>query len=232
VAVRRRRKRWPFITGIIVLVIVILLAVADRVANAITENAMASQFQTSVGLSGKPNVTIQGFPFLTQLAAKDFGTVNISASNESVNQTSGVLEIASLTATLHGMHIHSFTSKSATVDSLEVNALITFTALGNAGGIPQGVTLTNAGQNEIKATIDLGGVISGSATAKVTQVGSNQINVHLIDAGGIPADALGSLSNFSVSIPKLPAGVSIQSVSVTQQGLRVIIAGHNTNLSQ
>jgi hypothetical protein len=231
VVARRRRKRWPFITGIIVLVIVILLAVADRVANAITENAMATQLQSSVGLSGKPNVTIQGFPFLNQLAAKDFGTVNISASNETVNQTNGVLQIASLTGTLHGMHIHSFTSKSATVDSLEVDALVTFTALGNAGGIPQGITITAGSGNQVKAAVDLG-IISGTATATVTQVGSNQINVHVIDAGGIPTDALGPLSNFTVSIPKLPAGVSIQSVSVTQQGLRIVITGHNTNLSQ
>jgi hypothetical protein len=43
---------------------------------------------------------------------------------------------------------------------------------------------------------------------------------------------LGSFANFSVSIPKLPAGVAIQNVSVTQQGLRIIIAGHNTTLSQ
>jgi hypothetical protein len=43
---------------------------------------------------------------------------------------------------------------------------------------------------------------------------------------------LGSLANFSFSIPKLPAGVSIQSVSVTQQGVLITAIGHNTTLSQ
>jgi hypothetical protein len=226
-AVRRRRKRWPLISGITVLVIVIVLVVGDRVANAITENQMASQVQTSLGLSGKPNVTIQGFPFLTQLIARDFSTVDMSASNE----TTGPLQIASLTATLHGMHIHSFTSKTATVDSLDASALVTFTALGNAGGIPQGITLSADGTNKIKADVSIG-PISDSAVAQVTQSGSNQINVKVIDAGGIPTSVLGNLADFSVSIPKLPAGVAIQNVSVTQQGVRITITGHNTTLSQ
>jgi hypothetical protein len=184
-----------------------------------------------VGLSGKPNVTIDGFPFLTQLLSKDFSTVNISASNETVNQTSGVLDIASLTATLHGMHFQSLSAKSATVDNLDAHALITLTALGNAGGIPQGITLSADGQNQVTASIDIAG-FSQSVTAKVTQSGPNQINVHVIDAGGIPTDILGNLANFNVSIPKLPAGMSIQNVSVTQQGVQISITGHNVTLSQ
>ena len=64
------------------------------------------------------------------------------------------------------------------------------------------------------------------------QSGPNKVSVKILDAGGIPAEALGSLSDFSFSIPKLPAGVSIQSVSVTQQGVMVIISGTHTTLSQ
>src|SRR5487761_400040 len=77
---RRRRRRWPLITAITVIVVLALLAVADRVANAIAENQMASQIQSS------------GFPFFTQLLAKDFKTVDISASNV----TEGPLVIASV----------------------------------------------------------------------------------------------------------------------------------------
>jgi len=225
--VRRRRRRWPYVTGITVLVVVILLVVADRVANAVAENEMATQFQTSMALSGKPNVAIQGFPFLTQLAAKDFNQVNISATNE----TTGPLTIASLNATLHGMHFTSLQAKSATVDDLTANALITFTALGNAGGIPQGITLSYGGGNQVKADINLG-PLSESASATVTQQGSDKIHVHLNDAGGIPLSDLGTLADFTVTIPKLPAGVKIQNVSVTQQGVQISITGHDTTLSQ
>ena len=223
--VRRRRRRWPWIT---LLVIVLVLVGGDRAANAYAENQMASQVQSSLALSGKPSVTIQGFPFLTQVAARTFNTVDVNASNETAG-AAGQLEIASLTATLHGMHIHG--TNSATVDQFNASALVTFTALAHAGGIPQGITLAPAGPNELKATVDILG-FSSDATAKVTQVGSNKINVKITDFGGVPADVLGSLTDFTFSIPKLPAGVKIQSISVTQQGLRVTATGQNTTLSQ
>jgi hypothetical protein len=66
----------------------------------------------------------------------------------------------------------------------------------------------------------------------VTQVGNNKINVKVTDFGGVPADVLGSLTDFNISIPKLPAGVTIQKVSITQQGLLITAAGTNTTLSQ
>ena len=223
--VRRRRRRWPWIT---LLVIVLVLVGGDRAANAYAENQMASQVQSSLALSGKPNVTIQGFPFLTQVAARTFNTVDVNASNETAGP-GGQLQIASLTATLHGMHIHG--TNSATVDQFTASALVTFTALAHAGGIPQGITLAPAGPNQLKATVDILG-FSSDATAKVTQVGDNKINVKITNFGGVPADVLGSLTDFTFSIPKLPPGVKIQSISVTQQGLRVTATGQNTTLSQ
>ena len=222
---RRRRRRWPLIT---LIVIIVVLVIGDRAAKAYTEDQMASQVQSSLALSGKPNVSIQGFPFLTQLAARDFRTVNINASNETAGPA-GQLEIASLTATLHGMHIHGL--NSATIDQFNATALVTFTALAKAGGIPQGITLSPDGPNQIKATIDILG-FSSSAVAKVTQTGNSKINVKVTNFKGVPADVLGSLADFTISIPKLPAGVTIQSISVTQQGLQITAAGQNTTLSQ
>ena len=227
--VRRRRRKWPLIT---LIVIIVVLVGGDRAAKAITENQMASQVQSSLGLSGKPDVNIQGFPFLTQLATRDFRTVNVSASNETITASSagsGLLKISSLAATLHGMHIHG--TNSATVDQFNASALINFTALGDVGGIPQGITLSADGPNRIKAEISLG-PLSDSAVAQVTKTGSNQINVKVIDAGGIPIDLLGNLANFNITIPKLPPGVTIQGISVTQQGLRITAAGQNTTLSK
>jgi hypothetical protein len=233
--VKKRRRKGPLIALITVIVLLVLLVVSDRVANAYAENQMASQLQSSLGLSGKPDVTIHGFPFWTQLIAHDFKNVTVTASNETINSASaggGALEIASLNATLHGLHFQSFSSNSATVDQFNATALITFTALGNIGGVPQGVTLTQAGPNQVKVTLNLPILGNVSATAQVTQSGPNQIHVQVTNLGGIPADALGNFGNFTITIPKLPAGVTIQSVSVTQQGVMVTIAGTNTTLSQ
>lgn len=221
---RRRRRRWPWIS---LIAIIVILVAADRVGVAIAENKMASQIQQQ-GFPTKPHVTIEGFPFLTQLAAKDFKTVVISASNV----TEGPLEIASLNATIHGMHINSSFS-GATVDSINGSALITFTALANAGGIPQGITLSADGPNQVKATLNtpIGTV---SVVAQVTQTGPNTLNVKVTQFGDVPPSLLGNLANFNVNVPKsaLPAGLTIQSVSVTQQGVLITVVGHNTTLSQ
>jgi LmeA-like phospholipid-binding len=231
--VKKRRRKGPLIALITVIVVLVLLVVSDRVANAYAENQMASQVQSSLGLSGKPDVTIHGFPFWTQVIAHNFKNVTVTASNETINSATaggGALEIQSLNATLHGLHFQSFSSNNATVDQFNATALVNFTALGNIGGVPQGVTLTQDGPNQVKLTLSLG-PLSIPATAQVTQSGPNQIHVHVTDVGGL-SDQLGNFGDFTITIPKLPAGVTIKSVSVTQQGVMVSIAGVNTTLSQ
>lgn len=221
---RRRRRKWPIIT---LIVIIVILVVGDRVGCAIAENQMASQIQQQ-GFPAKPHVTIEGIPFLTQLAQKDFKTVIISASNV----TEGPLDIASLNATIHGMHINSSFS-GATVASINGTALITFTALANVGGIPGGITLSADGPNQVKATINAD-VVTETVVARVTKSGPNQLNVHVIQAGDLPTSVLGNLANFNVNVPQsaLPAGLTIQSVSVTAQGVLITVTGHNTTLSE
>ena len=175
--VKKRRRKGPLIALITVIALLVLLVVSDRVANAYAENQMASQAQSSLGLSGKPHVTIHGFPFWTQLIAHDFKTVTITASNETINSASaggGALEIASLNATLHGLHFQGFNSNSATVDQFNATALINFTALGNIGGVPQGVTLTQDGPNQVKATVSLGPI---SARLRSTEPAVNATSV-------------------------------------------------------
>ena len=207
-----------------VVVLLILLVVADRVAAGIAENEAASQIK-SAGFPVKPKVTIEGFPFLTQLAARDFNQVDITASNVK----EGPVTIASIDATLHGVHVNSGFN-GATVDQTNGTALVTFASLDSAAGLGQGVTLSDGGHNQVKASINLG-FISGDALAQVTRAGSHQIEVKVVSAGQIPVSVLGNLQDFTVSLPSLPAGMTIQNVSVTGQGVLISISGSHTTFS-
>ena len=220
-----RRHRGLTITAIVVVVLLILLVVADRVAAGIAENEVANQIK-SQGFPVKPNVTISGFPFLTQLATRDFRQVNITASNV----TEGPLDIANINATLHGVHVNS-AFNGATVDQVNGTALVTFAGLSHAAGVGDGITLSNAGNGDVKASIDLG-FVSGNALARVARAGPHQINVRFISFGGIPPSVLGPLQDFTISVPNLPAGMTIQNVSVTGQGLLISVAGTHTTFSQ
>jgi hypothetical protein len=208
-----------------VLVLAAIFVIGDRAAVAYAQNRMASQIQAD-GFPAKPGVTIEGFPFITQALSRDLKTVKISASNV----TEGSLVITSINATMNGLHINS-SWNGGTVDTLNGTALISFGALANAGGVGSGVTLSDGGNNQVKATVSVLG-ITDSAAAQVTRSGPKQIDVKVTDAGGIPTSLLGSLSNFTINVPELPAGMTIQSVNVTASGVVITITGHNTTLSQ
>jgi hypothetical protein len=226
------RRRHPLrIVLIILIVLIALLVAADFAARAFAENKAASEIQQQ-GFPKKPSVDIEGFPFLTQLAAKDFSDIQISSSNV----TEGPLDIASIDATLKNVHINGAFS-GGTIDSLNGTATITFTALANAmtsqaGPLGQlansALTLSAAGPNEVKATLKVL-VLSGTATWRVTTTSGNGINIQLISTGGLPSSLLSPIKNITLQLPKLPLGLKIQSVTVNSSGLTGTLTGQDVS---
>lgn len=228
---RKRRVRRSFMALFTVIVLLILLVIGDRVALAVTENDMASQF-TQNGFPVKPSVSIAGFPFLTQLAAKDFNTVNISASSV----PAGPVTIDTIHATLNGVHISSFSSSaSARVDKLNATAFISFGALASAGGIAggSGVKITQAGPNTVKISADLGGIFNDSEEAQITTTGPQTISVKVLPGKGALGPLLSSFGSFSFSLPKgVPASLRITNLTLNNQGLTVSASATDATFSK
>jgi hypothetical protein len=226
----RSRRRLRTLVIVVIALIVVLVGL-DFGARAFAENVMASQIKDQ-GFPKKPSVSIEGFPFLTQVISRDFSDITISSSNI----TEGPLEIASVNATMSGVHV-STSFKSGTIDRLNGTIDVTFTALANAmtsqasglssalGGT--GLTLSRAGPDEVKTSFDLL-LVSGTATWRVTRTGHNNINIHLVSTtGDLPSDLLGSIGDINLPLPALPVGLSIQSISVTPNGLVGTVTGHD-----
>ncbi len=221
---RRRRRRW--VTAFFVLIVVlVLLTIGDRVALAIAENQFADQAVSS-GMPVKPSVTIEGFPFLTQLAARDFHKVDISANNI----PAGPVDITSVKATLTGMHLNS-SFNGATVDHISATAFISFGALASAGGGVGGLTMTADGPDQVKITAGLG-PLSDTEIAKITQTGPQTISIQVENSGSALSGILSSFGSFSFTIPKLPVQVHIQSLDVTPQGLTLTATADHATLSK
>jgi hypothetical protein len=221
---RRRSRAWRYVLIALVLLLV-LLVIADRVSVAYAENRMAQQIQ-SQGLSSKPHVSIEGFPFLTQVLARDLHNVNITASSV---VTEGSLNINNLVAHLQGIHLNS-SYNSGTVDHLSGTALISFGDLFGGQGGPS-ATVTAVHGNEVALKMDLD-IVSGTAVARVTQVGTDKIHVQVISASGIPLSLLGPLADFTITVPNLPLNMDVQSVSVSGQGVLIHVTGSNIKFSQ
>lgn len=221
---RRRRKGWIVLLSILA-VLAVLLVVGDQVAKSYAQNMIAGKLQSDDNLPAKPSVTIEGFPFLTQLAAHDIGTINISASNV----PAGRLDITTVNATATGVHISSGFN-GATIDKINGTALITFNSLVNAAGAQGGVTLTadpKDGPNAANVSVGPFNVV-----ARITQTGPSQITVKISNLPSFATAFIGTLPDYVINVPKLPAGLQMQSVSVTSQGVSVAVAAQHTTLSQ
>jgi hypothetical protein len=226
--------RRSVMAALIVVVLLVLLVIGDRVALAITENAFASQFVTQ-GFPVKPSVDIEGFPFLTQLASKDFNKVDISASNV----PAGPVTINSMHATINGMHISSFSSSaSAKVDHITATAFINFGSILSATGIGDiaDVKVTQDGPDKLKLTADLGGIVSDTEEAQIKQTGPQQISVQLLNSGGALGSlgsVLGQANSFTFNLPKgVPASLRITGLTLNNQGLTVSAAASNATFSK
>lgn len=231
---RGRGRRRPLrITAIVVIVLLALLVAADFAARAIAQDKLASEAQ-SHGFPKKPSVSIQGFPFLTQVVARNFRQIDISSGNV----PEGPVTIKTITAVLTGVRLTSGFS-GATVSNLTGKVFITFPELANAltsqaGGFGSlvggaGLTLTGVGSNEVKASIDLL-ITSGSATWRITELGGSQIDARLVSSNGLPSSMLSSVRNIKLQLPALPLGLSIQRLSVTPDGITGQLTGHNLKL--
>ena len=225
---RRRRRRGPIALLVVLILILVILGVGDQIAKSYAQNRIAQQIQTSGDLSAKPSVSIEGWPFLTQVAGHDIKAIDISANNVTAN--SGKLPF-SFTAKAAGVHPNS-SFNGATVDQINGQALLTFSAVASLLGLPGG-TLTlsadpAAGRNGIKASSAL-----GSLTGTVKLADPNHIDVSLGSGTGLGSLISGASGNaITIQIPKLPAGLVVRSVSVNNQGIVATASASNTTLTQ
>jgi LmeA-like phospholipid-binding len=229
---RRRGTKWL----IVVVVLLGLLVGADRVALVIAENQLASRIQSSQHLSEKPDVSISGFPFLTQVAARDFPHATVDIHGLDANG----LTITDLHADLRGVHVDSGFN-SATVDTLNATAQMSYADIGkalssklNVGGAQVGtVQVSQAGADQIKASYDLLGVTI-SATIDVTLSGPNTLEFRSVSFH-TPLSAIGlNPQNIDVSynLGSLPFGINLTQLTFTADDVEVAAAGSHVNLSQ
>jgi LmeA-like phospholipid-binding len=215
----RRVRRY----ATVLVIVIVLLVALDFAARIVAENVIASKIEHQ-GLQHKPDVTIDGFPFLTQVASRDFQRVNLTGAD----QTAGPVTITTINATARNIKLNSFAFSSGTIGSLSGTALISFSSLGNAltqqvgplGSLLNGagLNLTDAGSHLVKASLNVL-VVSGSATWRVALLSGSRLNITLVSSSGLPSSLLSSIQDITLQLPKLPLGLTIDSVQVSPAGL-------------
>jgi hypothetical protein len=207
-----------------VLVLLVLLVVLDRVAVAYADNQAAKQMQ-SQGFPGKPDVSIEGFPFLTQVANRKLDHVHMSASNVKEGPVTFSMQADATDILLDPGF------QSGTITHVTGSAVIGFGSVASALGVgASGLTISSAGGNQVKVSLNvLGAPISMTGT--VEQAGPNTLKVHLNPPSGLPV-SLPIPSNFTIPIPALPLHLTIQSVKVTSQGVLIHASGSDIKFTK
>src|ERR1700716_905199 len=123
---RKRMRRLLLVALLAVIALIAVTVIADRLAAAYAADRVATEIQKQ-GFNVKPNVKINGFPFLTQAITRDFHGVQLSA--QGVQE--GPLRISSLDATAQGVHLDP-SYRKGTIDSLDGTGVVTFADLVSA----------------------------------------------------------------------------------------------------
>lgn len=221
-APRHRRRRWPVIVAIIVVVLAGLAVAGDRVAAAYAEHRIASEIQKQ-GFGARPDVTIHGFPFLTQVAGRHFPHASMTAKN--VHE--GPLTISTIDGDVRDVRLGPG-FKSGTIGRVDGTGTISFGNLTKAAGEPD-LQLVADGPDTVKAEVDLG-VGTATAIARVTKAG-NGIRVHAISVEGFSLADLGDDLDFTVPVKGLPMGLEFRSLSVSSKGVALRIGGSDIEFS-
>ncbi|WP_354641817.1 DUF2993 domain-containing protein [Kitasatospora camelliae] len=201
-----------------------LLAGADRLAVGVAEDEAADRLVSSGHLSARPEVSIEGFPFLTQAVSGEFDGVRLSGAGMTVTGAGQKVALQSFRAHLAGVKVDG-DYRGASVRSGSGEGLVGYADAARLVPGGQGVQLEYGGPGRMKATFPLG----VSATGEVRRA-KNAVTLENLQFSGAAAK-LGKLpATLSLSLSELPAGMELSGVSPEPSGLRLEFKGENVRL--
>lgn len=220
---------------IALIVLAALFVAVDRIAVVVAQNQISGRIAAAYGLPGKPDVTIAGFPFLTQVLRGDYGRIDVSVSKVAA----GGATLRQLRAHFRDVHaslsqVLGKGSSTITADRAAGNAIVPFTAIDRRlpGGLrvrPDGKDLTVAGTLTYRGVrIQLNATLSLSATSE----GISVTPVHVNDPGlGLLPQAVYSQLGIVLPLSTLPLHLHLTSVLVTPGGLQIGAAARHVHFA-
>lgn len=222
--------------------LVLLLVAADRIGVAVAESKVASKVQSSQQLTNRPSVTIEGFPFLTQVISNRYQAVQLSAGGVTLGSGQDRLQVKTLTARLTGVRATGNYS-GVTARTVAGTATVGYPELSRVLGFPLGYGGPAAnGSGRVRASRSvsvLGKSIAATVTATVSITGAEMLSfsavkVSVADAGvSLPqvlTDQLASIFAKQLSLNGLPFKLRVRSLAATAAGVSVSADAQNVNL--
>ncbi|MEU5598576.1 DUF2993 domain-containing protein [Streptomyces sp. NPDC020298] len=239
----------------ILLIVVVILGglfvIVDRVAVHFAEGEAADKLKATQNLADTPDVSIKGFPFLTQVAGGSLDDVEVGIKDYEAATGKGTekIRIDDLKADMKGVDFSGDYS-SATASTATGTATISYaellkTAKSEPTQVAPGVTarvvgLSDGGNGKIKVAVEA--TVLGSKLPKPVYVLSSvavqgdQVKVRadampVIGKVDIAENRVREITDFKQAIDQLPGGIKLDSVRAAKDGVEITVKGSNVRLA-
>ncbi|MET9070891.1 DUF2993 domain-containing protein [Streptomyces sp. NPDC004232] len=240
---------------LLILVVILggLFVIVDRVAVHFAEGQAADKLKSTENLASTPDVSIEGFPFLTQLAGGSLDDVQVGIKDyQAATGTDGkTIRIDDLKADMKGVSFSGDYS-SATADSATGTATVSYAELLKTaksqptevvpGVQAQVVGLSDGGNGKIKVAIRITGSFLSIPVDQTTSVLSsvavvnNKVEVHADSLPKLAAVAAADnrvrdITDFNQAIDRLPGGIKLDKVQAAPDGVQISVKGSDVRLA-
>jgi hypothetical protein len=248
---RRRRSRRLLITLLVLLLILVAaLAVADRFATSYAERLIGDKVSEQVAIqkatSKKPVVTIEGFPFLTQVVDGVYQEIRIELADFSGPAGDGQtvkLKVLDVRATDVRAPLDAVRSGKGDIVAGQVTgtAIVDYPQLVALIGEP-GVTLREKDGKLVGSmpvtVLGLTTTLTGTAELSV-RAGALQVRFTNVSAEGLPdilpvrelTDSFAQSLSLDIKLPVLPLKLAVLNVAPQADGLHVTAAATEVTLN-
>ncbi|MFH9041591.1 DUF2993 domain-containing protein [Streptomyces sp. NPDC017966] len=239
----------------ILLIITVILGgifvIVDRVAVNFAEGEAADRLKATENLADTPDVSINGFPFLTQLAGGTLDEVRVGIEDyeAGTGDSAGTIRIAALRADMHGVEFSGDFSSAVAADATGTATVaydeLLKTATSEPGRVAPGVTarvvgLSDGGNGKIKVAVEatvLGTELPEpvSVLSSVTVVDGDTVRVKadaVPEIGGaeIVESSVRRITDFEQRIDGLPGGIRLDKVEAAENGVEITVKGSDVRL--
>jgi LmeA-like phospholipid-binding len=234
--VTRHRTGWTFL--ILVLAAALLLTAGlyavDRWAERRVADQVAENLQLALGTKDPPQVSFDGFPFLTQVASRKSRQVKVIADGISPTRE-GLLPVAHADLLLTDVTTTDW-FETMTASHIDGSAVVDYSALQEASNIP--VSYAGDGRIRIEMTTTLFGArvvaqitgVPGLDRSQAITLGDPVITVAGVELPDFTAEALLRTVLKPIPVTGLPLGLTLSSVAAEPNAMRLGLVGDNVPL--
>ncbi|MGY0234991.1 LmeA family phospholipid-binding protein [Longispora urticae] len=238
--------KWAKVVVIVVVILGIALVAADRVLAMVAENVLADKVaeqlkSRDITATGKPDATIEGFPFLTQAAGGEFDAVEVHAAGL---KSQGVA-LTDLTVRATGVKadVSALASGTGEVTAAKVTGTGTV-PYSSIAGLLQHADLTITAENgklKLRTPFRVAGQTFRVVATGTVALENGRVRLTVTDfqadGGALPPGAqallraLASKLSQDIALPTLPYDLKLEKIETGNEGLTVHASALNVPLS-